>query len=74
MACNIGMDNQKHPDAALIESLGGAAEVARLLGLDPSAGGVQRVHNWTTRGIPPLLRYQRTDVFGPTPADQAQAA
>lgn len=74
MACNVRMDKQKHPDAALIESLGGAAAVARALGLDTTAGGVQRVHNWTSRGIPPLLRYQRIDVFGPAPTAQAEAA
>lgn len=73
MACNVAMST-KHPDAKLIEELGGPAAVARLLDLDPSAGGVQRVQNWTVRGIPLLLRFQRTDVFGPAPTGDREAA
>lgn len=66
-----------HPDADLIEALGGAAEVARRLGFNPADGGVQRVQNWKRRGIPKLLRYQRPDVFGPpegTPPSAGKAA
>lgn len=63
-------DPIKHPDAELITALGGPAKVAKLLGYDTQKGGVQRVQNWMTRGIPALLRYQRQDVFGaPPPAD-----
>lgn len=54
-----------HPppdDAALIKELGGAAKVAELLGYD-KAGGVQRVHNWTVRGIPASVKVQRPDLF-----------
>jgi len=57
-----------HPDAQLIEQLGGPAVVARALGFE-MPGGVQRVHNWKSRGIPPLTRITRTDVFGPMPAN-----
>jgi len=67
--------DQLHKDAAIIDALGGPAELARKLGFDPGKGGVQRVHNWRRRGIPPLLRYQRPDVFGPAPeAGRAEAA
>lgn len=56
--------SDKHPDAALIAALGGPAEVARKLDLDPTKGGVQRVQNWTVRGIPAAVRLQHLDVFG----------
>ncbi|OEZ02293.1 MULTISPECIES: hypothetical protein [Stenotrophomonas] len=59
-----------HPDAQLIDQLGGPAVVARALGFD-MPGGVQRVHNWKSRGIPPLTRITRTDVFGPMPANDS---
>ena len=52
-----------HPDAELIDRLGGPAEVARKLGFDPQAGGVQRVQNWKQRGIPEVIRLRRPDLF-----------
>jgi len=61
-----------HPDSGVIEDLGGAAELARRLGY-AMPHGVRRVQNWKYRGIPPLLRYQRPDVFG-QPEPQADAA
>lgn len=64
---------QLHPDAALIEDLGGPATVARRLGYQ-MPGGTQRVQNWKYRGIPPLLRLTRADVFGPAPKSVANAA
>lgn len=70
-------------DAELIESLGGPARVAELLHLDKD-GGVQRVHNWKTRGIPAKVKLERPDLFlrhlvqaetpAPTGAQQAAAA
>lgn len=63
----------KHADAALIEALGGPAEVARKLDLDPANGGVQRVHNWTLRGIPPAVRLAHMELFGPAPAPAPEA-
>lgn len=64
-----------HADKAVIDALGGPAEVARKLGLDPSAGGVQRVFNWTRRGIPDAIRWQHREIFGDQPTVQpAQAA
>lgn len=62
MVFNRAMTTQ-HRDAALIKALGGAAEVARRLDLD-SAKGVQRVHNWTVRGIPAAVRLQHLEIFG----------
>lgn len=49
-------------DRALIDALGGAAKVAALLNIDPS-GGVQRVHNWKSRGIPAAVKVARPDLF-----------
>lgn len=58
------MNDKRHPDADLIDRLGGSSEVARKLGERYS---VQRVGNWKTRGVPELLKWQRQDVFGPAP-------
>ncbi|MGE0349838.1 hypothetical protein [Hydrogenophaga sp.] len=52
-----------HPDAGLIKDLGGPAKLAEILGYDKAAGGVQRVQNWTTRGIPAAVKVQRPDLF-----------
>lgn len=49
-------------DCKLIDELGGPAKVARLLGY-PNQGGVQRVQNWKSRGIPPKVRLERPDLF-----------
>ncbi|MGC4396018.1 hypothetical protein [Hydrogenophaga sp. T2] len=50
-------------DAELIKSLGGPTKLAELLGYDKASGGVQRVQNWTTRGIPAAVKLQRPDLF-----------
>jgi hypothetical protein len=57
----------KHPDAKIIDRLGGPAELARALGFDTRAGGIQRVQNWKYRGIPEIERLRNPDVFGPAP-------
>ncbi|MGH8032718.1 MAG: hypothetical protein ACREO8_10230 [Luteimonas sp.] len=62
-----------HPDAALIDRLGGPAELARKLGFD-SRIGIQRVQNWKRRGIPEILRFKRTDVFGPADVQENKVA
>lgn len=49
-------------DRELIERLGGATKVAELLGLE-RLGGVQRVHNWKSRGIPAAVKVARPDLF-----------
>lgn len=57
-----------HPDATLIDALGGPAVVARLLSFE-KAGSVQRIQNWKYRGIPEVIRLRRQDVFGPADAE-----
>lgn len=64
------MDNL-HPDAVLIDRLGGPATVAKALGFDPQRGGTQRVTNWKRRGIPELIRLRHPAVFAE--ADNATA-
>ena len=50
-------------DPELIEHLGGPTKVAALLNLDKEAGGVQRVQNWITRGIPPKVKLEHPHIF-----------
>lgn len=50
-------------DKELIQKLGGATRLCELLGFDKSSGGVQRVHNWETRGIPASIKLSRPDLF-----------
>jgi len=50
-------------DAERIKALGGAAKLAVLLGYDKEDGGVQRVHNWISRGIPAKVKVERPDLF-----------
>lgn len=58
MVFNGGMS-----DAELIADLGGPARVAELMGYPKAEGGVQRVHNWIKRGIPPKVKLQRPELF-----------
>lgn len=55
-------------DSELIDALGGPAKLAERLGYVPSAGGVQRVHNWRRRGIPAAVKVQHPDLFLRQPA------
>lgn len=59
-----------HPDAGLIDSLGGPSALAKRLGFD-KPGSVQRIQNWKYRGIPEVIRLRRTDVFGSAPKGKA---
>ena len=72
MVCNVGMT-----DTELIAHYGGPAKLARLLGF-PEQGGVQRIQNWTTRGIPPAVKIQFPEIFlntpTPAPAETKEAA
>lgn len=49
-------------DRELIRHLGGPAQLARMMGLT-SRHSVQRVHNWTQRGIPPAVKLQYPEIF-----------
>ena len=66
--------NAMHTDSKLIEALGGPTKVAELLQYDKRAGGVQRVQNWLTRGIPPGVKLKRPDLFLFGPARDAAIA
>lgn len=70
MAFNDAMTSQPtpelHPDAQLIDQLGGPAILARALGFDMSKG-TQRVQNWKYRGIPELMKLRHPSVFQPSP-------
>ena len=65
---------EQHKDALVIDALGGPAKVAELLNYDKAAGGVQRVHNWRTRGIPSHVKVARPDLFMVTGPKQPEAA
>ena len=49
-------------DKQLIQSLGGPANVAKTLGYD-KLGGVQRVNNWMSRGIPSKVKLEHPEIF-----------
>lgn len=55
---------QVEKDAELIESLGGPAKVADLLGYRDESG-TQRVWNWTKRGIPSQVKIDNPEIFLP---------
>ena len=63
-----------HPDSDVILAFGGPTALAKKLGMDPSTGGVQRVQNWMTRGIPRAVKWDHQDVFGEPPAKRAGEA
>lgn len=65
--------DQIERDRQVIKDLGGPAKVAELLGLAKN-GGVQRVQNWTTRGIPPSVKVERPDLFMPELARRTDGA
>lgn len=50
-------------DRALLKQLGGPTRVADILGFDKANGGIQRVQNWMTRGIPSEQKVERPDLF-----------
>ena len=51
-----------HPDAKIIQRLGGSTAVARRLKFDMEKGP-QRVNNWTRRGIPAQVKVDFPEVF-----------
>ncbi len=56
----------KHSE--IIDALGGPAQISRDLGFNPDSG-VQRVHNWRIRGIPPKVLLDHKEYF-----DRAKAS
>jgi hypothetical protein len=48
-------------DQQLIRSLGGPTAVSKMLGFDK--GGVQRVQNWISRGIPARIKLDHPHIF-----------
>ena len=60
-------------DKELIRELGGPTKLAVLLGYDTTHGGVQRVQNWITRGIPPQVKLAFPHIFLSTQCDGAPA-
>jgi hypothetical protein len=66
MVFNLVMDTKLatvEEDRRLIDHLGGPSKLAELLGYAKERGGVQRVHNWKERGIPPAVKLTRPDLF-----------
>ena len=65
MVFNTGMDTTKNnaSDIELIKALGGPTKVAGLLQYNKAAGGVQRVQNWLTRGIPSAVKLKFPEIF-----------
>lgn len=57
MVFNCGMD-----DRELIMRAGGPAKLAAKLNYDKRSG-VQRVHNWMTRGIPARVKLEHPEIF-----------
>jgi hypothetical protein len=49
-------------DRELITSLGGVTKLTERLGYE-KAGGLQRVQNWTVRGIPDRVKLQYPHIF-----------
>lgn len=60
-------------DRKLIEGLGGPTKLAEILGYDKH-GGVQRIQNWLSRGIPPKVKLQHPEIFLAQPRKPAPPA
>lgn len=63
-----------HPDSKIIDDLGGPAKLAEKLGYDKTAGGVQRIQNWRTRGIPDRVRIKFPELFMTDLIDRIKAS
>ena len=50
-------------DKEIIKGLGGPAKVAEMLKYDKAKGGVQRVNNWMSRGIPASVKLEHPEIF-----------
>ena len=56
-------------DKQVIADLGGPTKVAELLGY-PKHGGIQRVQNWITRGIPAKVKLAHPILFPSHPIQE----
>lgn len=64
------MNSAKNTDArALIDRLGGSAELSRKTGYT-----VQRINNWKVRGIPADAKIRFPDLFWPSSGHSSKAA
>jgi hypothetical protein len=70
-AINVVFNHGTMSDKHQIEELGGPTRVAELLGYDKARGGVQRVQNWITRGIPAKVKLERPDLFPYQPTESS---
>lgn len=61
----MNINEQIQADKELIEKFGGPTKLAERLGYDKDRGGVQRVQNWMTRGIPPRVKVDNPGIFLP---------
>ena len=59
----MNITDQIKADKELIEDFGGPTKLAVILGYDKFRGGVQRVQNWMTRGIPPRVKVDNREIF-----------
>jgi hypothetical protein len=60
----------KHSE--IIDALGGPAQISRDLGFNPESG-IQRVHNWRIRGIPPKVLLDHKEYFDRAKLSKSQA-
>lgn len=63
-----------HPDSKIIDDLGGPSKLAELLGYDKTHGGVQRIQNWKTRGIPSSVKIAHPELFMTELIDRIKAS
>lgn len=59
---------------ALIEKVGGPAELAKLLGIDGEKWWPQRVNNWKARGMPPAVVLKHYDTIQRLRAEKRRKA
>ncbi|APR40469.1 hypothetical protein BTO02_33200 [Paraburkholderia sp. SOS3] len=63
-----------HPDAKIIDELGGPTKLAERLGYDKASGGVQRIQNWKWRGIPAHVKVEHPEIFMTDLIDRVKAS
>lgn len=63
-----------HETKALIDKVGGPAELAKLLGIDGEKWWPQRINNWKSRGMPPAVVLEHYDVIQSLRAEKRRKA